>query len=330
TIFATLTGHSMSSVALMGSVMTPEMEKRGYKKEMSLGPILGSGGLAMMIPPSGLGVLLGALAQISIGKILIGIIIPGILMAILYTAYIIFRCKLQPSIAPVYMAPQISLVDKIMSTIRHILPVGIILFLVVGVIFIGVATPTEAAATGAIGVFALAAAWGKLNRSVLKKSITGTISITVMIFMILVAAKAFSQILIFSGATEGLINVILGFSVSPIFILIGMQLIIFALGAFMENLSIMMLTLPLFIPIVRALGFNEIWFAVIYMLNMEMASTTPPFGLTLFAMKGVAPPDTTMGDLYKAGLPFLGCDLIALVLIIAFPVIALWLPGISV
>ncbi|MFC2013787.1 TRAP transporter large permease subunit, partial [Chloroflexota bacterium] len=163
TLLSTLTGASVASVAILGSTLVPEMERRGYKKPMSLGPILGSGGLAFMIPPSGLAVWIGAIGMISIGSILIAIILPGILMAFLYGSYIIIRCKLQPNLAPEYAVDLPSMSEKLRSLAKHVLPLGIIIFLVVGVIFIGVATPSEAAATGALGCFCLAAAYRKLN-----------------------------------------------------------------------------------------------------------------------------------------------------------------------
>jgi tripartite ATP-independent transporter DctM subunit len=326
-ILSTLTGASMASVAILGSVLVPEMEKRGYKKPMSLGPILGSGGLAIMIPPSGLAVLLGAIGIISIGKILMAIIIPGLLMAILYAAYIIIRCQLQSSIAPAYEVPHIPLSVKLVATVKYILPLGFIIFMVIGVILIGVATPTEAAATGAIGTFILAALYRRLNWGVVKKAFSGALQVTVMMFIIITGAKAFGQVLAYSGASQGLIEFATGLPLAPIFILIAMQVVVLIMGTFLDVVAIMMVTLPLFMPIVTALGFDPVWFAVIFLLNIEMATTTPPFGLSLFVMKGVAPPDTTMGDVYKAGLPFLYCDLIAMALIIAFPVMAVWLPG---
>ena len=328
TLFSTLTGTSMASVAMLGSVLVPEMEKRGYKKAMSLGPILGSGSLAHMIPPSALGVLLGAIALISIGRILIAIIIPGLLVATLFAIYIFIRCKLQPHLAPAYEVPPTSLSDKFMSFVRYVLPVGLIIFLVIGVIFMGIATPSEAAATGAIGSFILAAICGKLNWGVVKKSVASTASITVMILMIIAGASAFSQNLAFTGASRGLIELAVGFTVTPILIIVAMQVVVIILGAFMECASILMITLPLFIPIVLTLGYDPVWFAVLMLINLEMAVISPPVGLCLFTMKGVAPPDTTMGDIYKAALPFLGLDLIAMVVILIFPQIALWLPGI--
>ena len=328
TLLSTLTGASVGSVAILGDVLVPEMEKRGYKKAMSLGPILGSGGLAVMIPPSALAILLGAIGQISIGKLLMAIIMPGVLMAALYAAYVIGRCKLQPSIAPTYEVPHIPLSQKLMSTIRYLLPMGLVIFLVVGVILLGIATPSEAAASGSVGVFILAAIYGQLNWAVVKKAVTGTLRITGMIFFIICGAKAFSQILSFAGAISGLSQLAVSLTVAPILIVVSMMVVVIIMGCLMEPASIMMITLPVFIPVIIAMGFDPVWFGAIYLINIEMGLTSPPFGITLFVMKGVAPPDTTMGDVYKAALPFLLCDAIAMALTIAFPTIALWLPGI--
>lgn len=327
TLFSTLTGTSLASVAMLGSVLTPEMEKRGYKKSMSIGPILGSGGLAMMIPPSALAVLCGAIGRVSIGAILIAIIIPGLLMGLLDCLYIISRCWLQPHIAPSYSLPRISIREKILSTIRYILPQGIVVFLVVGVIFLGLATPSEAAATGAMGTFLVTGLYGRLNWNVTKKAVTGTLSVTGMIFLILASACAFSQILSFSGATAGVTNLVKSLTIHPIFIVIMMQIIVLFLGGFIDVVSIMMVTLPIFMPIVEMLGFNPVWFSVLFLINIEVAGISPPFGMSLFVMKGVAPSDTTMTDIYQAALPFVGLSLLAMALIMIFPKLALWLPS---
>ena len=327
TLFATLTGASMASVAMLGSTLVPEMEKRGYKKPMSLGPILGSGGLAIMIPPSGLVIFLGAIGEISIGRLLIAIIIPGLLMAALYAAYIIGRSYLQPSIAPAYEVPPTPLSEKLIATAKYILPVGFIIFMVLGLIFLGIATPTEAAATGAAGTILLAAAYRRLSWDMIKRAMTGALTITVMILMIIASAQAFSQILAFTGATRGLAEFALGLPLSPIAIIIMMMVVALFLGMFMNVAPIIMITIPIFMPIVLSLGFDPVWFGVIMLLNVEMATTSPPFGLSLFVMRGVAPPDTTIGDCYRAALPFLYCDLIVMALIISFPAVALWLPA---
>ena len=327
TLFSTLTGVSMGTVAVLGSVLVPEMEKRGYKKPMSLGPVLGSGGLAIMIPPSGLAVLLGAIGELDVGQILIAIIIPGLLMAVLYTLYIVGRSWLQPHLAPPYNLPPVPLREKLVAVAKYILPLGFIIFMVTGVIFLGVASPGEAAATGAIAAFILAAAYGRLNWGVIKKAVGNTVEVTVMMLLIIVGAGAFGQILAFSGAIKGLSGFVTGLPLSPILILIAIQVVVLIMGMFMHVIAIMMITIPVFLPVITAMGFSPIWFAVIFLLNVEMAGSTPPFGLMLFVMKGVAPPDTTMADIYKAALPFLYCDAIAMALIIAFPTIAMWLPG---
>ena len=329
-ILSTLTGTTMASTAMLGSVLVPEMEKRGYKKEMSLGPIMGSGGLAIMIPPSAVAVILGALSGISIGGILIGIIVPGLVMAVIFAAYILLRCRLQPSLAPLYEVASASLSEKLSATLRYIVPLGLVVFLVTGVIMVGLATPSEAAATGALGTFILAAIYRKLNWTVVKKAMVGTINISVMVLMLITGAKAFSQVLAYTGASRGLVEVATGLSLSPIFILLGMIAVVLFLGMFVDLTAIMLITLPLFMPIVKVLGFNPVWYAVVLMLCMEMSTITPPFGMVLFTMKGVAPPSTTMGDIYKAALPFVACDCVAVALIILFPALALWLPGLMV
>lgn len=327
TIFSTLSGASMASVALLGAVLVPEMEKRGYKKAMTLGPILGSSGLAVMIPPSAMAVVLCSIGEISVGATLISIIIPGLLMAALYAGYILTRSVFQPSLAPAYDIESLHFLEKVKVTVKYILPTGIILFLVIGVIFIGIATPSEAASTGAIGTFILAACYRKLHWDVLQKSMVGTLQTTVMVLIIITGAKAFSQILGFSGATRGVAELAIGLELPPIIVIGVIITITLFLGMFITGVSMMMITLPIFLPVVEALGFNQVWFGVIMLLSMEMATTSPPFGLSLFILKGVRGGDTTMGDVYKSALPYLGCDLIVMMGLLIYPGIALWLPG---
>jgi len=327
TLFSTMSGSSMATTAMLGTILVPEMEKRGYKKPMSLGPVMGGGGLAMIIPPSALGVLLASLARISVGKLLISGIIPGLILAFFYAAYIITRCRLQPSVAPSYKITPIPLAKKAVLTIRYVLPLGLLIFLVIGVIFMGLATPSEAAALGAIGSLFLAAVYRGLNWEVVKKSVLGAIRITVMMFMIMTGATAFSQILGFSGASRGLLGAVAGFPVTPILLVIMMQVIVLFMGCFMEQASMLMITLPIYMPVIHLLAYDPVWFGILLLINMEVGMTSPPFGLSLFVMKGVAPPDTTMGDIYRAILPFIGFHLVVMALIMAFPILALWLPG---
>ncbi|MFC2003514.1 TRAP transporter large permease subunit [Chloroflexota bacterium] len=327
TAFSFMSGSSISSVAMLGSVLVPDMEKRGYSKSMSIGPILGSGLLAGMIPPASLAVFLAAIAQISVGRLLMAIIIPGLIMATLYAPYIIIRCWLDPSLAPSYKPTPTPLVEKLISTVRHILPLGGIVFLVIGVIFIGMATPSEAAALGALGCFVLAALYGKMNWEMLKKSVSGTLRVSGMIFLIFTGAIAYSQILAFTGVTSNLVGLATGLPVHPMVILIAMQFLVLIMGMFMDASSILMVCLPIYMPIVYALGFDPIWFGVVMLINVEIGLISPPFGFCLFTMKGVAPADSTMGDIYRAAIPYCILDVLLMGLVIAFPILALWLPG---
>jgi tripartite ATP-independent transporter DctM subunit len=326
-VFSTMSGSTLATTAVLGSMLVPDMQRRGYKKAMSIGPVMGSGGLSMLIPPSALAILLAALNQISVGGLLIAGILPGCLIALFYGSYVVLRCWLQPQLAPPFDVPHISLKGKVKGTLIHVVPLGLIIFLVIGLIFLGVATPSEAAALGALGIILLAAAYRSLDLAALKRSIIGTIRISSMMFMIIVGSMTFSQIMAFSGASAGLIRIVTELELPPIMVLIAMQVLLIFLGCFMDNLSMVMIAIPIYLPIVNALHFDILWFSLIMLINMEMANTTPPFGLLLFVMKGVAPPDTTMGEIYKAGVPFLLCDALVMILVMIFPQIALYLPG---
>jgi tripartite ATP-independent transporter DctM subunit len=325
--FSTLSGSTIASTAMLGNIMVPEMRNRGYKNPMILGPIIGVGGLAMLIPPSALAVFYASLAQVSVGKVLIAGALPGILLAILYASYVVCRCYLNPQLAPAYTVKHHNLSEKIRDLVKYVLPLGIIFFLVLGVIFLGIATPSEAAATGALGAILLSFLYGKLNYQVLKRSLLGTLRITIMAFMIIGASQTYSGLLAFTGATRELVNLINSLQVSPIVTLTMMMFILLILGTFMDQISMMMITVPIYIPVITALGYDPIWFAILMLLNLEMAMSTPPFGLLLFVMKGVAPPGTAMADIIRGAIPFLLCDLIVMILLIIFPSIILFLPS---
>jgi len=323
-LFSALTGNSMGSIALLGSTLVPEMEKRGYGKPMSLGPILGSGGLAIMIPPSGLAVLLGVIAELSIGKILIAIILPGIIMAVLYALYIIGRCVVDPDVAPAFEVEPIPWSVKLQAGAVHIFPVAFIIFMVVGVIFVGLATPSESAASGALATFLLAVARRRMSWQIFRQAMVGSLEIAVMLLLIISGALAFTQMLAFTGATEGLVNLVLSVDAGPL-VVIGLMIVtVVLLGMVMGPVPIMLVTLPVFVPVVDKLGYDAIWFAVLYLIAIETGSTSPPFGAGLFVMKGVAPPGTTMNEIYRAAVPFLICDVLAILIVLAFPVIVSW------
>lgn len=324
-VLSVLTGASVGSVAMLGNTLMPDMLKRGYKKSMAMGPIMASGGLAVMIPPSGLAVLLGAIGEVSIGKILVSIVIPGLIMAAFYSAYIIGRCWLQPSVAPSYEVSSAPFSEILVSGIAYLLPVLGIIFLVTGVIIFGIATPTEAAATGSTGVFLMAALYRRLTWEVIKKSVYSTMEVVGMIFLVICGAKAFSTLLSFSEITRGVGDVLVWIGGSPMITIIIMQAIVLVLGCFMESASIMLITLPIFMPLVKELGYNVVWFAVIYLINIETGLLTPPFGLNIFVMKAVAPPDTLVREIYTAITPFVLINVAVMGVIMAFPQIALCL-----
>ena len=326
-MFAALSGSTIANTALLGTVLLPEMQKKGYSKIMSLGPIMGVGGVAMLIPPSALAVVLASLAKMDVGRLLIAGIIPGFLMGFLYIAYVMLGCLIKPGLAPAYDVPDTSFWEKIASTISYFLPLGFIVFMVIGVIFLGVATPTEAAATGTLGTFVLACAYRKLSWQVMRNSVYGTISVTVMIFMIIIVSNTYSQILAFTGAAPGLVEFIIGQRIHPIVIVMSMVVAIIIMGCFMETVSIMMITLPIFMPIVSALRYDPIWFGIIMLISLEVGMSTPPFGMLCFVMKGVSPPDIGMSDIWKAVVPFVLADIVGIAILLIFPGISLYLPN---
>lgn len=319
TVFSALSGSTMANTAMLGTMLMPEMRKRGYSDAMSMGPIMAGGGLAMMIPPSALAVILASIGQISIAKVLVGAILPGVIMAAFYAIYLVGRAALWPEEAPHYEAKPASLAEKLWSFVRDLLPLGIIIFAVTGLIVLGVATPTEAAALGALSSVALAAGYRRLTVKLLRAALFDAMRITVMTFAIMAAAIGFSQILAFSGATRGLLGAVLSLDVPPLMLIIGMQAIVMVLGCFMEQIAIMLITLPIFMPIVIALKFDPVWFAIIMLVNLETALMTPPFGLLLFVMKGVAPAGTSFGRIYLAAAPFVVINTLVMVLLLLFP-----------
>jgi tripartite ATP-independent transporter DctM subunit len=294
---------------------------------MSIGPICGAGGLAIMIPPSSLGVILGSLAYIPIGKLLIGGIVPGLLMAVLFAAYIVIRCTLNPAMAPSYECKTVPLSEKVMNTVKYVLPLGLVIFAVIGTMLIGIATPTEAAALGAFGSIILGIAYRGFTRVNLKKALLGTFRVSVMVLMIIGTASGFSQLMGFTGTAKNLVEFTLGLDVSPFMILIMINIIVVIMGCLMEQTSILIISIPLFMPIIKALGFDPLWFGVLMLINMEIAGNSPPFGLILFVVKGVSPADTSMMDVYKAALPFVFIELLVLAIGIMAPSMVLWLPG---
>ncbi len=326
TVFSSLSGSTMANTAMLGSMLLPEMHKRGYAPVMTMGPIMCSGALAMLIPPSALAVIFAAVAKVSIGKLLLALIVPGLLLAAGYSIFIIALAWMRPDLAPGYEFRAATLREQVVGVVKHLLPLTIIVFLVVGVIFLGVATPTEAAALGCVGSFGLAGAYGGLSFEGVKKAVMGTVKVSVMMLTIMAAAIGFSQILAFTGASRDLLQFVVALTESPIALMLMMQVVLLFLGCFMEQIAIMLITLPIFMPIIHAMNIDPIWFAVLMLINLEIALMTPPFGLLLFIMKGVAPPEIKMQSIYASVLPYIAVNLIVIGLVLAWPDLVLYLP----
>ncbi len=326
-MFSTLTGSSMANTAMLGSLMVPEMQRRGYNWRMSMGPILGTGGLAMIIPPSSLGVLLASIAEIDVGRLLIAGLFPGILLAVLYATMIYLQVRFKPDSAPVYDVPSTTPKQKLVLIATNILPMSVVVFMVIGFILLGIATPTEAAAFGVLGVILLATAFRALTWQAIRTSLESTIKVSGMVFFILMSSTVFSQLLAYSGASAGMLKWATGFEVSRLIVLLVLFVVLIVLGMFMDGVSMMLITVPIFFPLAHSLGFDLIWFGLFVLITLEMAGTTPPFGLLLYVMLGVAPRGTSLFQVVNAAFPFLICDTILILVLVKYPEVAMYLPG---
>ncbi len=327
TIFSSLSGSTIANTAMLGSTLLPEMYKRGYKPSISIGPIVATGGIAMLIPPSALAVLLGSIAQIPIGDLLVASIIPALILAAMFFAFVTIRCTLNPEIAPVYDVADMTLRERLMPFVKYVLPLMSIFVVVVGSIIGGIATPTESAALGAVASLVAALGYGRLTLSNFMISVTQTLRLTVMTLFIICGSITFSQILAFSEATTGLSELITQSELTPFTILIGMLLVLMFLGCFMDQVSMMMITVPIFMPMAELLGFNVIWFGVLLLMILEISLATPPFGLLLFVVKGAAPDDTTMRQIIVSVAPFVAMAILVVAILIYWPELTLILPN---
>ena len=326
TIFSSLSGSTIANTAILGSVLLPDMVKRGYHPTMAMGPIMAVGGIAMLIPPSALAVLLASLAEFSIAKLLIAGIVPGLLMALLFFAYVVGRCTLNPALAPSYETEALTARERWLPFVKYVLPLFSIFVVVVGSIFFKLAAPTEAAALGCIASAIACMCFRALTWRNLKKALLETAKINTMILIIIAGSLTFSQILAVSGAVDGLLAQITAYQLTSLLAVVLMMLVLLLLGAFMDQVSMLLLTLPFFLPLAMAQGIDVLWLMVLMLIVMEISLLTPPFGLLLFVMKGVAPFKTSLTQIYAAAAPFVLIELFVLVLLLVFPAMAVWLP----
>jgi tripartite ATP-independent transporter DctM subunit len=327
TVFSAISGSTIATTAMLGSLMLPVMLARGYHPTIATGPIMAIGAVDMLIPPSALTVLLGSLSGISISKLLIGGVVPGLMLSVAFVGYIITRVSISPSIAPASPIEQKAGWARYECLLLYVIPLIGIFAVVVGAMSGGLATPTEAAALGAATTILMAALYRALSWRALRAALEGTVAVSGMILFIILGATVFSQILSFSGVTDGVVSAVTGRGLSPFFILVAMMALLIFLGIFVDQVSMMMITLPVFMPIVRLLGIDLIWFGVLFLICMQLGLLLPPHGLLLMTMKGVAPPQVTMNHIFRAVVPYIVMSLLLLALIIAVPVIATWLPG---
>lgn len=325
-IMAAMTGVVGAAVTAMGMLALPEMLRRKYSPELATGTICAAGTLGILIPPSVLTIVYAVTAQVSIGKMLIAGIVPGLVLALLYIVYILLVAWLKPGAAPLRedYAP-VPLRQRLAALRALILP-GLLIVLILGSIFFGIATPTEAAAVGVFGALIATALEQKLNLNALVSAAADTGKATAMILWITIGAKAYVAIFTGLGGADSLLGLIKSLDVGPYVILAVMMLILIFLGTVLDEIGIILLTVPVFIPVVKFLGFDEIWFGVLYAITIQMGYISPPFGYTLFYMKGVLPKGLDMGVVYRGIVPFFLLQGVGLLIAMVFPGLMTILP----
>lgn len=325
-IIAAMAGVSGAATVSLGVIALPSMLKRGYDKKLVTGTIMAGGALGFLIPPSVLMIVYAFLARESVGKLFAAGLMPGLMLASIYIIYVLVRCRLNPKLgppAPVEERP--NGLEKLQSLKALVMP-GSIITAVLGCIVFGITTPSEASAIGAAGAIVAAALHRRLTLAMLKDVLFSTTKLMGMLMWITMVAVFFSKVYIGLGAGSIVEELLADSSLSPYWVIIAMLACYFVMGMFLDDFAIVFITVPLFVPIVKALGFDPVWFAVLFILSMQTAYLTPPFGYNLFYMRSVAPPEITIGDLYKAAIPFVIMQTLGLALVVAFPQIALWLP----
>ncbi len=327
TIFAAMAGISGGACVTLGLIALPAMLKRGYHKNIALGSIVAGAALGILIPPSLMMILYGAITGVSIGKLFAGGILPGILLSAMFLVYIGVRCAINPRMGPTLPLEERSNWKLKLVSLKAVLLPLLIILAVLGSIYTGAATPTEAAGVGALGALISSVIYRRLNWQRLKEASLEAFKLSAMIMWIVIGATCYRSVYSAIGGPEFVQEALLALPVGPYAILIGIQLIIFFLGMFIDPAGIVMIATPIFMPIVQELGFNPLWFGILFCMNLEMAYLTPPLGLNLFYLKGVAPPEVSLTDIYRSIIPFVIIQAIGLALIMIFPQIALWLPS---
>jgi tripartite ATP-independent transporter DctM subunit len=329
-IIGALSGAAMAVAGLLGRTLLPAMLKRGYDKKLTLGTILGGASLDPIIPPSSLAVLIAALAEVSTSGMLIGGIVPGLMLMGIFIGYVLVRVSLNPALAP---DARIELAQKAPPrpwyvSIASILPCAVVFFLVMGFIMLGIATPTESAATGVAGALIAAAIYRGLSLSIVAQSLRSAIVVTSLLLVVMSAAAMFSQLMAFSGSTQKIADLMKDLPLAPPVMLFLMMALPFILFMFLDQLALMMILVPIYQPMIKHYGFDSLWFWTMFLMNVTAGGLSPPFGYTLFALKSAAE-NTSLEEIYSSAWPFLWLLVLGIVLVALFPQTVLYLPSVA-
>jgi tripartite ATP-independent transporter DctM subunit len=326
-IFAAMAGTSAVATITMGLIALPAMMKRGYDRKMVVGGIACGGALGILIPPSVIAVIYCGLTGSSVGKLFMGGFVPGIMIAAIAILYISIRCIINPHMGPTVPKEERPDWGKKILSLRHILLPGILVSIVLGTIYSGIGTPTEAAGMGALGAVVVAGINRRLSWEILRTAGTRALSITSMVLFIMTGAIAFSGIYTAGGAADFIVRVVETTHLSPMITIWFMMLIFFILGMLVDPTGMLMICAPVFLPIVTKFGFDLIWFGILFLLQCEMAYLTPPFGFNLFYLKAIGPKDMPMEEIYISVIPYILIQAVVLTIFIFFPQIGMWLPN---
>lgn len=329
-VFAAMVGVSTAAAATMGLVALPPMIARGYNKQLVTGTIAAGGALGILIPPSIIMIILGSVAELSIGQLFMGGMVPGIILTIIFILYIGIKSLLSPGTAPALPPAERVNWNEKLRLLWRLLPPFFLVLLVLGSIYAGICTPTEAAAVGAFGSLVVATLMGRMSLTNLNHALHRTMSVTTMILWITIGAVSFTNIVNVTGISDWFREAIVGLELNRWVVLVGMQFSFFLLGCFLDPVGIILITIPIFLPLVVSLGFDPLWFGILFIINMEMAYVTPPFGFNLFVLRGVVPPSISMKDIYRGIVPFVACQGLCLAIMIIFPKLVTWLPNLLI
>jgi tripartite ATP-independent transporter DctM subunit len=322
-LFGAVTGSSLATVATMGSIVMPEMSRLSYDRKLATGALAASGTLGILIPPSIIFVFYGVMTETSIGSLFIAGVVPGILVALVFAGIILVRCVADPTLGPA--GPRASWGERLRTSAR-ILPLALLFLLVVGGLYAGIFTPTESAGAGCMGVLAMALVTGKMKSTGIRRALVDTVNVTAMIFAVIVGGYLVARFLSLTGVTEAVVDGLLAMELSRVAFL-GMLMVLFVmLGMFLDVFGMLVLTIPFVMPVVAGLGIDPVWFGVFVVMMAELALVTPPIGANVFVMHRIAT-NVSMEEIFRGVVPFALGVLGVVVVLVFFPVLALWLPG---